>query len=84
MERTYTIAITSEQASRCPLAWRRFADRGEFWDAWDIATGYRDHPLAWQWQGEPSWLEQGELCTSFVWRGQCGASAVRLEGRLLA
>ena len=67
-----------------PLAWRRFADRGEFWDAWDIATGYRDHPLAWQWQGEPSWLEQGELCTSFVWRGQCGASAVLLEGRLLA
>ena len=67
-----------------PLAWRRFADRGEFWDAWDIATGYRDHPLAWQWQGEPSWLEQGELCTSFVWRGQCGVSAVRLEGRLLA
>ncbi len=67
-----------------PLAWRRFADRGEFWDAWDIATGYRDHPLAWEWQGEPSWLEQGALCTSFVWLGRCGASAVRLEGRLLA
>jgi alpha-mannosidase len=30
-----------------PLAWRRFGDRGEFWDAWDIAADYRDHPLDW-------------------------------------
>lgn len=67
-----------------PLAWRRYADRGEFWDAWDIAANYREHPLEWTWQGEPTWLEQGPLCTSFVWRGRCGASAVRLEGRLLA
>ncbi|MCP9942232.1 alpha-mannosidase [Cyanobium sp. ATX 6E8] len=67
-----------------PLAWRRYADRGEFWDAWDIAANYRDHPLAWAWKGEPIWLEQGPLCTSFLWRGRCGASAVRLEGRLLA
>jgi alpha-mannosidase len=67
-----------------PLAWRRFGDRGEFWDAWDIAADYRDHPLDWTWQGEPTWLEQGPLCTSFLWRGRCGASAVRLEGRLLA
>ena len=67
-----------------PLAWRRYADRGEFWDAWDIAANYRDHPLDWAWQGEPIWLEQGPLCTSFLWRGRCGASAVRLEGRLLA
>ncbi len=67
-----------------PLAWRRYADRGEFWDAWDIAANYREHPLDWAWQGEPTWLEQGPLCTTFLWRGRCGASAVRLEGRLLA
>lgn len=67
-----------------PLAWRRYADRGEFWDAWDIAASYREHPLEWTWQGEPTWLERGPLCTRFVWRGHCGASAVRLEGRLLA
>ncbi len=67
-----------------PLAWRRYADRGEFWDAWDIAANYPEQPLEWVWQGEPIWLEQGPLCTSFLWRGRCGASALRLEGRLLA
>jgi len=67
-----------------PLAWRRYADRGEFWDAWDIAADYRERPLEWAWQGEPAWLEQGPLCTSFLWRGWCGASRLRLEGRLLA
>jgi alpha-mannosidase len=67
-----------------PLAWQRYGDRGEFWDAWDIAADYRDHPLAWEWHGQPTWLEQGPLCASFVWRGRCGASPVRLEGRLLA
>jgi alpha-mannosidase len=67
-----------------PLDWCRYADRGEFWDAWDLAADYRDHPLPWQWQGEPRWQEHGPLCASFSWRGVCGASAVRLQGRLLA
>ena len=67
-----------------PLQWCRYADRGEFWDAWDLATDYRRHPLPWTWQGEPHWLEQGPLCVSFVWRGAVGASPVRLIGRLLA
>ena len=82
LEQLWDHAGTSQLAG--PLAWRRFGDRGEFWDAWDIAADYRDHPLDWTWQGEPTWLEQGPLCTSFLWRGRCGASAVRLEGRLLA
>ncbi len=67
-----------------PLDWCRYGDRGEFWDAWDLAADYRDHPLPWHWEGEPRWQEQGPLCASFSWRGRCGGSAVRLQGRLLA
>jgi alpha-mannosidase len=67
-----------------PLHWGRFRDRGEFWDAWDLAADYRQHPLPWRWHGPPTWLEQGPLCASFLWRGHCGESPVRLEGRLLA
>ncbi len=67
-----------------PLAWCRWRDRGEFWDAWDLAADYRQHPLDWSWQGTPQWLETGPLCGRFVWRGRCGESAVRLDGRLLA
>jgi alpha-mannosidase len=67
-----------------PLAWRRWGDRGEYWDAWDIAADYRDHPLGWSWDGMPRWVERGPLCSRFVWRGHCGASPVRLDGRLLA
>ncbi|MEO1002251.1 MAG: glycoside hydrolase family 38 C-terminal domain-containing protein [Cyanobacteria bacterium J06638_7] len=67
-----------------PLAWCRYADRGQFWDAWDIAADYRSHPLPWSWQGEPQWRERGPLCASFRWLGCCGSSRARLEGRLLA
>ena len=67
-----------------PLAWQRYRDAGEFWDAWDLAANYGDHPLPWQWQEPLQWLEQGPLCSRFVRRGQCGTSAVRLEGQLRA
>ncbi len=67
-----------------PLAWCRWRDRGEFWDAWDLAADYRQHPLPWEWQGVPEWIENGPLCARFLWRGRCGASPVRLDGRLLA
>ena len=67
-----------------PLAWRRWADRGEFWDAWDIAADHRAHPLPWEWEAAPRWLERGPLCARFLWRGCCGASPLRLEGRLRA
>ena len=67
-----------------PLAWCRYRDRGEFWDAWDLAADYRQHPLPWRWQGLPELVEQGPLCVRFLWRGRCGASSVRLDGRLLA
>ena len=67
-----------------PLRWCRYGDRGEFWDAWDLARGYGDHPLPWLWEGTPQWLERGPLCAQMVWRGRCGESPVRLAGRLLA
>jgi alpha-mannosidase len=67
-----------------PLAWGRWEDRGEFWDAWDLAPGYRERPLPWNWRGEPEWIERGPLCASFLWRGACGDSPLRLDGRLLA
>lgn len=67
-----------------PLQWERFGDRGEFWDAWDLAPQYRDHPLPWTWDGQAEWIERGPLCAQMVWRGRCGESPVRLDGRLLA
>lgn len=67
-----------------PLAWGRFGDTGEFWDAWDLAADYADHPLPWTWQGQPELRERGALCASFRWRGRCGGSRLRLDGRLLA
>ena len=67
-----------------PLRWCRYRDQGEFWDAWDLSAHYRDESLPWTWPEPPEWVEQGPLCASFVWRGQCGRSAVRLQGRLLA
>ncbi len=67
-----------------PLQWCRWQDRGQFWDAWDIAPRYRDHPLPWIWQAPPEWVERGPLCVRFLQRGLCGNSPVRLDGRLLA
>ena len=67
-----------------PLAWCRWADHGEFWDAWDIAANYRDRPLPLHWQPEPELAEQGPLCTRLVWRGLCGRSPLRLDVQLRA
>jgi len=66
------------------LEWRRWRDHGEFWDAWDIAADYRDHPLSLHWQPTPQLAEQGPLCTRLVWRGRCGASDLRLDVQLRA
>ena len=67
-----------------PLQWCRWRDHGEFWDAWDLATDYREHPLPLQWDPGPELAEQGPLCTRFVWRGRCGRSALRLDVQLRA
>ena len=67
-----------------PLAFCRWGDHGEFWDAWDIAADYRDHPLPLHWQAGPELAEQGPLCSRLVWRGRCGRSALRLDVQLRA
>ncbi|QVV66875.1 glycoside hydrolase family 38 C-terminal domain-containing protein [Synechococcus sp. LA31] len=69
---------------RGPLAWCRWGDHGEFWDAWDIAADYRSKPLPLQWQPGPDLAEQGPLCTRLVWRGRCGNSSLRLDVQLRA
>ncbi len=57
----------------------RFADRGEFWDAWDIAADYRQHPL----QIPETWavelVESGPLLARIVLRTVSGLSNVRLD-----
>ena len=67
-----------------PLQLKRFADRGEFWDAWDLAQDYRDHPLPVDALGEPELLETGPLVAHAVLRYRVGLSALRLDLRLRA
>ena len=67
-----------------PMALKRYADRGEFWDAWDIAADYGDHELPISWQPEEDLFESGPLCTQLCWRGQCGQSPLQLSVRLQA
>ncbi|MBW0180333.1 MAG: alpha-mannosidase [Vulcanococcus sp.] len=67
-----------------PLAWCRWKDHGEFWDAWDLAADYRQHPLPLQWQSGPELAEQGPLCSRLVWRGRCGSTPLRLDVQLRA
>jgi len=62
-----------------PLQWCRWADRGEFWDAWDLAANYRSQPLPLRWDGQPELAETGPLCGRLVWRGLCGRSPLRLD-----
>ena len=73
-----------EELLREPMAWRRFRDRGEFWDAWDLAADYRQHPLPFAWESGAEVIEQGALCTSLRWRGCCGTSPLQLQVRLQA
>ncbi|MFL0769114.1 MAG: alpha-mannosidase [Prochlorococcus sp.] len=65
-----------------PLQWRRFRDRGEFWDAWDLASDYRQHPLSIDWQGPPQFVESGPLVTRLVQRGRIASGSARSELRL--
>ena len=73
-----------ESLLAAPLRWQRWADRGEFWDAWDLAADHRQHPLPWEWHGPAALISTGPLAVQLRWRGRVGASPVRLELRLLA
>lgn len=67
-----------------PLALLRFADAGEYWDAWDLAAGYRDQPLPVVWDDAMELVERGPLLLHARRRGRIGASRFRLDLRLLA
>ena len=67
-----------------PLMLRRYEDRGEFWDAWDLASDYRDHSLEVGGEGQLEWLEQGELVAHLSLRRTIGTSRLRLDLRLQA
>ena len=62
-----------------PLRLQRFSDRGEFWDAWDLAADYRQHPLpmAGSWSAEC--VESGPLAARIVLRTLAGLSEVRMD-----
>ena len=66
------------------MALHRYGDRGEFWDAWDIASDYTGHALPMRWEAEEEQLESGPLCTQLRWRGHCGQSPLQLSVRLQA
>lgn len=67
-----------------PLQWRRYSDRGEFWDAWDLAADYREKPLPFSWSSGPELIETGPLSSEWRWRGCCGQSPIQLLLRLQA
>jgi alpha-mannosidase len=62
----------------------RYRDRGEFWDAWDLAADYRSQPLGVMSMDVVEWLDQGPLVAHLVLRRQLGASCMRLDLRLKA
>ena len=68
-----------------PIALRRFRDQGEFWDAWDLAADYRDHPLPVEWESASFQLvEAGPLVARVLVRARAGHSRIRLDCQLRA
>ena len=68
-----------------PLALHRFQDQGEFWDAWDIASDYREHPLPVDWQLDSlEIVETGPLVARALVRARVGGSAIRFDCQLRA
>ncbi|BEV35607.1 glycoside hydrolase family 38 C-terminal domain-containing protein [Synechococcus sp. M16CYN] len=67
-----------------PLHLERYRDRGEFWDAWDLAADYREHPLGVEAIGPLQWIERGPLVAHVVLKRQFGSSRLRLDLRLQA
>jgi alpha-mannosidase len=67
-----------------PLRLERYQDRGEFWDAWDLAADYSEHPLGVDVLDGLHWIEQGPLVAHAVLRRRFGSSALRMDVRLQA
>jgi alpha-mannosidase len=67
-----------------PLRLERYQDRGEFWDAWDLAADYSEHSLGVDVPDGLHWIEQGPLVAHAVLRRRFGSSALRMDLRLQA
>jgi alpha-mannosidase len=67
-----------------PLRLERYQDRGEFWDAWDLAADYGEHSLGVDVLDGFQWIEQGPLVAHAVLRRRFGSSALRMDLRLQA
>ena len=67
-----------------PLRLERYRDRGEFWDAWDLAADYGEHFLGVDVLDGFQWIEQGPLVAHAVLRRRFGSSALRMDLRLQA
>lgn len=67
-----------------PLALGRWRDRGEYWDAWDLAPDHRRHPLDGIRLGHPELLEQNPCMVRLRWRGAFGRSRISMMACLAA
>ena len=59
-----------------PLALGRWRDRGEYWDAWDLAPDHRQHPLEGVALGGPELPECSPAMGRLRWRGAFGQSRI--------
>lgn len=66
------------QVLETPLTLRRWRDRGEYWDAWDLAPDHRQHPLGRVKPGPPEVLEQSPCMVRLRWRCAFGGSHVSM------
>ena len=67
-----------------PLQFRRYRDQGEFWDAWDLAADYLQHPLPMDADWQLELVEQGPLVARVVLRSSIESSSLRMDVLLRA
>ena len=67
-----------------PLALGRWRDRGEYWDAWDLAPDHRRYPLGGIRLAQPELLERNPCMVRLRWRGAFGQSQISMTACLAA
>ena len=75
---------SGRQVLEQPLALGRWRDRGEYWDAWDLAPDHRQHSLGGVTLGQPELLEQNPCMVRLRWRGAFGQSRISMTVCLAA
>lgn len=55
-------ATGTETFHGCGNQLQAFKDQGQYWDAWNIAPDYQDHPLNMFVLKSTSWIESGPVC----------------------